>query len=293
MGPCEPTLLAAVLLAAQVTANPVPSPTPTATLHQIFDAAFRRLQSYPVPSYAVWTATWQIRATTLGFAPQESSHVEVHRYAVRMSDGMENVSDPIAGGKLPPAMILPEFLGPFAWTIRSSVRPPPTHSSVSMQPDLSGLRTIATVVTVAQLPYAVALVGTDSIEGRPTYHLQLRPLSDPQNHNLRDLWIDTQTFDLRKAHFVGMYAPTPRDLPSHSDVTAYFREVLSCWVVTRAVWTYLNDVASFTFDVQNNEIALPATLPDWLFNAAEYRRHEMAGEPDYIGILLEQMRSRQ
>jgi hypothetical protein len=173
--------------------------------------------------------------------------------------------------------------------LRSSVRVPPPNS-VSMQPDVSGLRTIATVVSVAALPYAAKLLGIESVEGHATYHVQLQPLSDPRVHNLRDLWIDTQTYDLRKAHFTGMYRPTQYDVPSHTDATVYFREVLGCWVVTRAIWTYLGSDAFFTYDVQNDEIALPAALPDWLFDAGAYRRHEMAGEPDYLGIVLDRMR---
>ena len=50
-------------------------------------------------------------------------------------------------------------------------------------------------------------------------------------------------------------------------------------VVTRARWTYESSPILYTFDVQNNEIGLPDTLPDWLFDAAEYRKHQAAGEP--------------
>lgn len=277
-------------MAQTFAASPTPSATPIPSLHEIFDMAFRRLQSYPVPSYAIWTSTWHVHVTTIGFGGEESSDVEAHRYAVRLADGMENESNPIASGKLPPAMILPEFLGPFAWRLRSSVRVPPTGGGPFMQPDISGLRTIASVVAVASLPYSVKLLGVEDIEGNPTYHLQLRPLYDPRTHNLRDLWIDTQTYDLRKAHFTGTYAPTLSDLPSDTDATVYFREILGCWVVTRAIWTYLGKADFFTFDVQNDEIALPATLPDWLFDAGAYRMHETAGEADYLEIVLDRMR---
>jgi hypothetical protein len=262
---------------------------------RIFDAAFRRLQSYPVPPYAIWTSTWHIRETPMGYYTGESSSVEVHRYAVRLSDGMENVSDPIPSGKLPPAIILPEFLGPFAWTMRSSVHVAPAGGGIAMLPDVAGLKTIATVVAIEQAPYAIGSTSAGSppvedVDGHATYHLQLHPRMDPEKHNLRDLWIDVQTDDLRKAHFVGTYAPVPKAPVSPTDVTVYFRNVLGCWVVTRAVWTYQDPPVSFEFDVTNNEIGLPATLPDWLFDAAEYKKHEQAGEPDYLGILLDRLR---
>ncbi len=253
------------------------------------------MQSYPVPPYALWTATWRIHERPMGYYTGESSSVEVHRYAVRLSDGMENVSDPIPSGKLPPALILPEFLGPFAWRVRSSVRVAPP-GGVMMAPDVEGLKTIATVVAVATAPYGIVHTATGAVPiadvgGRPAYHLELRPQDHPERHNLRDLWIDASTFDLLEAHFVGTYAPTPQARPSPTDVMVSFREVLGCWVVTHAIWTYDDPPAEFTFDVTNNEIGLPPTLPDWLFDAAHYRLHEDAGEADFIGALLDRMRA--
>ncbi len=281
---------------------PAPSPHPTSspaqppTVHQIFDAAFRRLQSYPAPPYAVWTATWNIRQRPMGYYTGERTGLEVMRYAVRLSDGMENASEPIPSGKLPPAEIVTEFVGPFAWNMRSSVRVAPAAGGRTMQPDVAGLKTIATVTAIANAPYAIA--GADSgnvpienVDGHRAYHLELRPRSDPQRHNLRDLWIDTTTYDLWKLHFVGRYAPTPDAPSSPTEATVYFRNVLGCWVVTRAVWTWDDPPVEFTFDVENDEIALPETLPDWLFSAAEYRKHQDAGEPDYLGRLLERMRA--
>lgn len=295
----------AVCAASQMQATaqpPLPTqepPAPQESTQRIFDQTFRRLQSYPIPPYAIWTTTWHITATPMGFYTGSQSSVETHRYAVRLSDGMENASDPIPNGKLPPALIVPEFLGPFAWTLRSSVRvaPASSGSAIDMTPDISGLKVIATVVAVAQSPYKVVRSATggfpiENIEGHQSYHVQLQPRTDPQKHNLRDLWVDTTTYDLRKVHFVGRYAPFPRAPVSDSDVTAYFRNVVGCWVVTRAIWTYDDSPVRFQFDVQNDEIGLPVTLPDWLFDPAAYREHQLAGEPDYIGVLLEELRKR-
>jgi hypothetical protein len=281
------------LAALAMLLTPAVAPPQTASTQQIFDESFRRLQSYPVPPFAVWTDTWHIRARPMGYYTGESSSVEVYRYAVRLSDGMENVSDPSPNGKLPPATIEPEFLGPFAWTMRSSVHiAPASGGEVMMQPDVAGLKTIASVIAVAKPSYTFVR-GSQEIEyvdGRAAYHLELRPTDEPRKHNLRDLWIDLETFDLLKAHFVGTYRPVPQAPLSPTDVTIYFHSVLGCWVVTRALWTYDDPPLSYEFDVQNDEIGLPATLPDWLFEPAAYRIHEAAGEPDYLGLLLEQLR---
>lgn len=294
---------------ASAFAGPAPAASPSApslavpsqpgavpqSAQQIFDTAFRRWQSYPVPPYAIFTDTWHIHAVPMGFYTGETNTVEVHRYAVRLADGMENVSDPIPSGKLPPAMIVPEFLGPFAWTTRSSVRLAPAAGTQSMMaPDVAGLKTIATVVAYAQPEYTIGHANStppiENVDGHQAYHLELHPRSDPQKHNLRDLWIDVQTFDLWKAHFVGTYQPTPRAPLSPTEVTVHFRNVLNAWVVTHAIWTYDDAPMRFVFDVTDDEIGLPPTLPDWLFNDAEYHQHEMAGEPDYLGLLLERLR---
>jgi hypothetical protein len=262
----------------------------------IFEESFRRLQSYPVPAYAVWTTTWHATAHPMGYYTGETSSVESHRYAVRLSDGMENVSDEPANGKLPPALILPEFLGPFAWRLRTSEPQPSTGTAaVDMQPDVAGLATIAHVTAVAKPSYAIARdsLGTlpqETIGGRAVYHVRLTPLDHPRRHNLRDLWIDVQTRDIVRAHFVGTYAPVPNAPVSDTDVTVSFREVLGCWVVTEAIWTYDDPPLSYRFDVINDELALQAHLPDWLFDEAAYRAREAAGEPDYIGLLLARLR---
>lgn len=286
---------AMTIVLARSAAAPATAP---ATPQQIFDAAFARLQSYPVPPYAVFTDTWNITARPMGYYTGETSSVEVHRYAVRLSDGMENVSDPIPSGKLPPAMILPEFLGPFAWTMRSSVHVARGADGAAggalMTPDLAGLKTIATVVAVAKWPYKLGDPGmppVEDVDGHRAYHLRLEPRSDPQKHNLRDLWIDTQTYDLWKAHFVGTYAPNPMEPVSPTDVTVHFRNVLGCWVVAHAIWTWDNSPMTFRYDVTSDEIGLPPDLPDWLFSVAEYRQHQRAGDPDYLGLLLARLRA--
>ncbi len=262
----------------------------------VFNAAFRRLQSYPVPAYAVWTDTWHTRSRPVGYYTSENTSVNVARYAVRLSDGMENVSVPMPSGKLPLAIIEPEFMGPFAFTFRSSVHiAPSSNDGVVMQPDLAGLKTIATVTAVAQPAYTIAGAGEsaqiEDVDGHKTYHLRLDPRSDPEKHNLRDLWVDVDTFDVWKAHFTGRYRPTPKAPVSPTEVTLYFKNVLNSWVVSRMVWNYLDPPTSFDFDVTTDEIALPATLPDWIFDASAYRQHQLAGETDYLGELLGRMRS--
>jgi hypothetical protein len=59
------------------------------------------------------------------------------------------------------------------------------------------LQEIATVYAKNRA-YDVSLVGTDTIDGTPAYHLALRPLREPHRYRLRELWVDTSTFAPRK-----------------------------------------------------------------------------------------------
>jgi len=66
--------------------------------------------------------------------------------------------------------------------------PPP-----NLAPDPLG--TIATVQAVDKA-YDVTLVGSEIIDGRDSYHLQLRPLRDPDRYPLRDLWVERSGFEV-------------------------------------------------------------------------------------------------
>ncbi|HEY8314158.1 MAG TPA: hypothetical protein VIG51_08260 [Candidatus Baltobacteraceae bacterium] len=56
------------------------------------------------------------------------------------------------------------------------------------------LKEIASVSTTLR-EYAITLDGVESLGNRDTYHLSLRPTRDPGRFRLRELWIDTQTFE--------------------------------------------------------------------------------------------------
>ena len=59
-------------------------------------------------------------------------------------------------------------------------------------PQSTGLKTIAIVVS-PQHDYAVTNAGNETIDGKQTEHLVLKPLHDPNRYRLRDLWIDPAT----------------------------------------------------------------------------------------------------
>lgn len=113
------------------TANPsaAPTPLPNATLspRELFSQTFKRLESYPIPPYVVYTTLWHVHAySTIG---QPAETYGTLRYAIRESDQLENAAtlqsdaSPQIGatdGWLPRASIRTEYLGLFA----SILRPP-------------------------------------------------------------------------------------------------------------------------------------------------------------------------
>jgi hypothetical protein len=159
-----------------------------------------------------------------------------------------------------------------------------------MQPDISStLKSIATVTAVAGPAYRIELAGIEEVADHETYHLRLHPLYDATRHNLRDLWVDTGSYDLWEAHYLGEYQPNPSSQRRPSDVTVYFKPIIEYWIVSRTVFNYQEHLDSnlSVFDVRTLDIAFPKSLPDWLFDAAEYKQHREARDPDIIKELLE------
>lgn len=78
--------------------------------------------------------------------------------------------------------------------IRQEFHDPNPRTSPSPSPSPShALKEIATVVA-RNRDYWIALLGTQTIDGHPCFHLALRPLHDPGRYRIRQAWIDETTF---------------------------------------------------------------------------------------------------
>ncbi len=116
------------------------------------------------------------------------------------------------------------------------------------------------------------------------------PVRDPKRYNLMDLWVGTTDFDLWRASYLGSYTFRSNSSPSY--VTVYFKPVAGYWVSSRVIYTYVpNGIADRGSDLLVSEIlldtiAFPETLPSWLFDSADYLKHQKANEPDLLLQIL-------
>jgi hypothetical protein len=114
-----------------------------------------------------------------------------------------------------------------------------------------------------------------------TDHIHLTPLRDLPKYNLRDLWVDTQTFDLRRARFV--FVGRPDDpLRNGATLAVDFGPAQQYWIVRHSKWSTVR----YDYDLTTLRVVAPSTLPDWLFDRSAYDQHRKAGDLDPLDELL-------
>ena|SRR5450755_3179701 len=79
-----------------------------------------------------------------------------------------------------------------------SPSPMPTGNSGS--PGDATTQVLGAVTAEASRFYDITLVGLESRDGQPVYHLHLRAKSDIEDHPLTDLYVDTTSYLVRAAH---------------------------------------------------------------------------------------------
>ncbi|MGB8908928.1 MAG: hypothetical protein WCC84_09295 [Candidatus Cybelea sp.] len=277
---CKSALLTLLFLARIVEASLArtpqpaesPSPGPTLSPRELFHRTFTRLEKYPIPPYVLIVSLWQVRPS---INPHNLELDFAWRYAIRDSDGRENASTWIlnVGGFLPMASVVKESIGGFA-----TILIPRRAVEASMPPGDSYLKTIA-VVEATKADYRMDLIGEEAIDNHTTDRLRLAPLRNLPKYNLRDLWIDAQTFDLRRATFV--FWGDDR-LRNGATITADFGPAQRYWIVLRSAWSN----AKINFEETTIRVLTPSALPAWLFDQSVYDQHRNAGERDPLYEIL-------
>jgi len=251
----------------------VASPPPARAIVQ---RAYERLRSYGTPPYVVYLT---------------DENGDRHRIAFRASDEMMNDSEYYPNDdRLPLARIYRAFVGPLSITVHESIvktTPSPGQTAAPAENSLvSDLKTIAVVSAYAQPVYTARTAGVETIDGHKTDHVALAAVSDPSRYTLRDLWIDTTTYDVWRADYVTHDVDVPG---STVYLTVNFEPVGPYWIAAHwiAIYHFLGPQPPVYRELAVLKMRFPATLAGWLWNEHEYEQHRRARDPDPLGGLLE------
>jgi hypothetical protein len=264
-----------------------PSPTPAALppTQTIVARAYDRLRSYGTPPYVVYMT---------------NENGDIHRIAFRASDEMMNDSEYIRQTTLPLTSIYRAFVGPLSITVHEAVvqaTPNPSATSASALASstpaaqeqsslVSDLKTIAVVNARARPVYTVTSSSAETIDGYNTDHLVLDPTNDPTRHALRDLWIDTTTYDVRRADYVTTDANVPG---ATVYLTVNFEPVGPYWIAAGwvAIYHTLGPGAPVYRQLHIEKMRFPSELPGWLWDDREYEAHRRARALDPLAGIFD------
>lgn len=262
-------LALAVLLGALATAQPVTTPDPV----DVYRSALKRLSALQQPAFIDTTMDWKVVAqTSQGDQPSRFDERVLFDSTTRRECVLFVPYTTDSG-----VIIGPSYFAPDMWLLHKSPERTAQPNRPDFAPDLSDLKTIAAVVSVAKPSYQIAFAGTSSITngGGTAYHLVLKPLSDPRKHNLRELWVNTANFNIMRAVLVGDYRPDNQQLVEQTTVAEDFGPVGPYWVVIHHTWSYRDapDGVTFQYDVTAKNMSFPATIPAWYFDERQFARH--------------------
>jgi len=172
------------------------------------------------------------------FLAQHCANGAVVQFIVRLADGRTFAQTVDADGH--PGMVLLRggyAVGPagapFGFYRRAPVAgatSAPTPPNLLADP----MQTIA-VVRAVDRAYDISLAGVTTIGAHSVYHLRLRPLRNPQQFPLRELWVDTSTYDVVRLRYVWPYNG------SAADVTYDFAPI-----GTQGIWSIVHIDATAT-----------------------------------------------
>lgn len=124
--------------------------------------------------------------------------------------------------------------------------------------------------------YRITLAGVETDNGQPAYHLLLQNVAgDPNQHPLRELFVDTRSFRVRQVVLeVGQHGPL---FGGSLQLRAHFSMVGPYWINTDGEvaggghYAFLHLNGSYAFHASNFDF--PKRLPSWYFNASAFKLH--------------------
>lgn len=262
-------MLVLAALLALATPQPVPTPDPVA----IYRAALKRLATLSQPAYIDTTMHWKVLART----PQGDRPSEFDERVLFDSTARRECVLFVPYTSDSRVIIGPSYFAPDMWLIHKTVQRQEQTTASDFAPDLSDLKTIAAVVSVAKPSYDVTFSGTAPITngGGTAYHLVLKPRSQPWKHNLRELWINSANLNIMRAVLVGDYRPDNGQLVEQTTVAEDFGTVGPYWVVIHHTWSYRDapNGVDFQYDATAANMSFPGTIPPWYFDEKQFVGH--------------------
>lgn len=150
--------------------------------------------------------------------------------------------------------------------------PPPVGSPA---PSTSAAPIISLQTVNGDRYYIVSLAGIEMYKNHQVYHLTLRAIHDPQKHPWTDLWVDTQLFEVWRAHADATGRAGPLVGRAVADVE--FAPIGNYWLVKQASADAQGHIAIFSdsghYEYYFSDFGFPNTLPDWYFDEAAYGQH--------------------
>jgi hypothetical protein len=157
----------------------------------IIDRAIVRWQARPRPTALSYTVDFT-------GSHNDKSYRRLFRVEYEVATHATRVTELRAEGPAP-AFIQPEkqrFVPTETFGFVSRDEAP---AAVPPAPNVTSLPVIAAVRAVRRYPYDVSLLGVEQTGEQHAYHLGLKPRQKPDAYPLRELWIDTTTYDVVRA----------------------------------------------------------------------------------------------
>lgn len=267
------------LLLAVTLAQPTPAPaaTPPLTPQRILGLVRNKFRSHrPPPPYVTYTIERK-QNTSQGFPDYADSYT--YKVWCRTSDRAalkRQVYRSINRGALEferPAFNEARDPGPPTADLfePAPLRPRPVTFVPTPEPVGTPLTVIGVVSALGEFDYRVDSM---NVEGQ-TLHLKILPTRDPDRNRLRELFVDKNTYELQK-----VVATDKLFILGTSDVYGVTFTITLDMLDGRPTVTDIHGVVGDGYtgdgsavDYKFRNIAFPATLPAWYFDARQYAAH--------------------
>jgi hypothetical protein len=252
--------------------TPIPTPKESLTPDEILSRAEDALRANPDPPYILYKMheVFVHHGATHEYDYQVWYRSDGKGLMQNLAPGRRGKNETIFGYPFPSAPDNNILL--YATPPPTTAPPPPVGTPA---PGSTHVPVVEQVRASGDRYYVVSYAGLESYESHPVYHLTLRAVTDPNKHPWRDLWVDTDTFQVWKAHADAGGSSGP--LSGHAAADVEFAPIGNYWMVKQATadgegrFGFISD--SGHYEYYFSDFGFPNTLPDWYFDEAQFDKH--------------------